>query len=85
MRHWKFALVRASMGGQIATQIAAAGSRADGIVLLGYPLHPPGKPEKMCRENLPEISVPMLFLRGSRDSLRNLDDLADVCADWVGR
>ncbi len=67
-----------SMGGRIATQIVAAGCRADGIILLGYPLHPPGKPEKMRREHLPQISVPMLFLQGTRDSLCDLDNLEPI-------
>lgn len=67
-----------SLGGRIATQIVAVGCRADGIILLGYPLHPPGKPEKMRREHLPQISVPMLFLQGTRDSLCNLDNLEPI-------
>ncbi len=70
-----------SMGGRIATQIAAAGCPSDGIILLGYPLHPPGKPEKMRRAHLPDIAVPMLFLQGTRDSLCNLEQLRPLLAE----
>lgn len=58
-----------SMGGRIASQVAA--EKADGIsglVFLGYPLHPPGRPDKMRDEHLPEIKAPMLFCQGSRDA-----------------
>ena len=53
-----------SMGGRIATQIAAAGSLevVDGIVLLGYPLHPPGKPQQLRTAHLPTITQPMVVV-----------------------
>ena len=58
-----------SMGGRIASQVAAAGAPGvDGLVFLGYPLHPPGRPEKMRTDHLPEIRVPMLFCQGARDA-----------------
>jgi uncharacterized protein len=59
-----------SMGGRIATQVAAAdrGLPIDGIVLLGYPLHPPGKPEQRRDKHLPAIKRPMLIVQGSRDT-----------------
>jgi predicted alpha/beta-hydrolase family hydrolase len=62
-----------SMGGRIATHLAAAaGSDAaangiSGLVLLGYPLHPPGKPDQLRAAHLEKIRVPMLFVQGSRD------------------
>jgi hypothetical protein len=58
-----------SMGGRIATHIAAAdpGLPIDGIVLLGYPLHPPGKPDQRRDRHLPAIKRPMLIVQGSRD------------------
>src|SRR5262245_36848729 len=59
-----------SMGGRIATQIAAA-DRAlpvGGLVLLGYPLHPPGKPAERRDQHLPQIERPILFVQGSRDA-----------------
>jgi hypothetical protein len=58
-----------SMGGRIASQVAAAdGSGIAGLVLLGYPLHPPGQPEKLRTKHLPGITAPMLFVQGSRDT-----------------
>ncbi|HKP47073.1 MAG TPA: alpha/beta fold hydrolase [Pyrinomonadaceae bacterium] len=61
-----------SMGGRIASQVAAALPRSDksvtGLVFLGYPLHPPGKPEQLRDAHLPQIESPMVFIQGSRDS-----------------
>jgi len=57
-----------SMGGRIASQVAAGGvGDLAGLVFLGYPLHPPGRPEKLRAKHLSEISAPMLFVQGSRD------------------
>ena len=59
-----------SMGGRIATQIAAADPDLpiDGLVLLGYPLHPPGRPDRKRDKHLPSIRRPMLIVQGSRDA-----------------
>jgi uncharacterized protein len=58
-----------SMGGRIASQVAAAGETdLKGLVFLGYPLHPPGKPDQLRSEHLPKVRVPMLFVQGSRDA-----------------
>lgn len=80
-----------SMGGRIATQVAAAdgadgGSEAgvDGLVLLGYPLHPPGRPDKPRTAHLPSVAAPMLFVQGERDAFGTPDELRPVlatCAD----
>ena len=76
-----------SMGGRIATQVAAAdGSDAgvDGLVLLGYPLHPPGRPDKPRTAHLPSVTAPMLFVQGQRDAFGTPDELRPVlatCAD----
>jgi len=57
-----------SMGGRIASQVAAVnGDGISGLVFLGYPLHPPGRPDKMRDEHLKDIQAPMLFVQGSRD------------------
>jgi predicted alpha/beta-hydrolase family hydrolase len=56
-----------SLGGRIASMIAAQGAPVDGLVFLGYPLHPPGKPERIRKAHLPDIKVPMLFVEGTRD------------------
>jgi predicted alpha/beta-hydrolase family hydrolase len=58
-----------SMGGRIASMIAAENEPCAGVVLLGYPLHPAGQPGKMRVEHLPRIRVPMLFVQGTRDAL----------------
>lgn len=69
-----------SMGGRIASMLAAAGDapEARGLVYLGYPLHPPGKPEKLRADHLPDIEVPQLFVQGSKDSLADLTLLRRV-------
>jgi len=59
-----------SMGGRIATHVAAqknVGS-VSGVVLLGYPLHPPGRPEQRRDAHLPDIAEPMLFVQGEKDA-----------------
>jgi uncharacterized protein len=67
-----------SMGGRIASMAAAEGMPAAGLVFLGYPLHPPGRPEKIRDGHLPDVPAPMLFLQGSRDSFARPDLLAGV-------
>jgi uncharacterized protein len=59
-----------SMGGRIATQVAAADPALPiaGLVLLGYPLHPPGRPAQRRDQHLPAIGRPMLFIQGERDA-----------------
>jgi predicted alpha/beta-hydrolase family hydrolase len=59
-----------SMGGRIATQVVAQDSSlpVDGLVLLGYPLHPPGRPAQRRDSHLPSVRCPMLFVQGSRDA-----------------
>ena len=73
-----------SMGGRIASQVVAADTRAglpagvDGLVFLGYPLHPPGRPDKLRAAHLPEIPAPMLFVQGSRDAFGTPAELRPV-------
>lgn len=68
-----------SMGGRIASQVAAAeGERVAGLVFLGYPLHPPGRPDKMRDEHLPEVKAPMLFCQGSRDTFGTEDEIKAI-------
>ena len=58
-----------SMGGRMASHIAAQGCAGiKGLVFLGYPLHPPGQPEKRRDAHLPAIGEPMLFVQGTRDA-----------------
>jgi predicted alpha/beta-hydrolase family hydrolase len=78
-----------SMGGRIASQVAAAietdsspGNLApnsiSGLVFLGYPLHPPGNPEKLRDAHLNQIKSPMLFVQGSRDAFGTGDEIRNV-------
>lgn len=70
-----------SMGGRIASQVAASPEGADKIaalVFLGYPLHPPGRPDKLRDAHLPQITAPMLFIQGSRDAFGTTDEIRHV-------
>ncbi|MGH2785381.1 MAG: alpha/beta hydrolase family protein [Actinomycetota bacterium] len=69
-----------SMGGRIATHITADGFPATGLVLQSYPLHPPGKPERIRDAHLTGIGVPMLYLWGTRDSFATPDLMAATMA-----
>lgn len=69
-----------SMGGRVASHLAADGVPCDGLLLLGYPLHPAGKPERLRAAHLENIDSPMLFIQGTRDSLCRLELLAPVLA-----
>lgn len=66
------------MGGRMASHLAARGEAMAGLVLLGYPLHPAGKPGQLRSAHLRQIACPMLFLQGSRDPLCCLDLLTRV-------
>ena len=67
-----------SMGGRIATHLAAAGTPSDGLVMLGYPLHPPGRPDRIRDEHLYLIEDPVLFVEGTRDPFCPLELLEGV-------
>jgi predicted alpha/beta-hydrolase family hydrolase len=65
-----------SMGGRIASQVAAAGGLPiAGLVFFGYPLHPPGKPAQRRDAHLPAITAPMLFVQGSNDAFGSADEI----------
>jgi len=67
-----------SFGGRMASMAVAEGMEAAGLVYLGYPLHPPGKPDKLRDEHLYGLTTPMLFLQGSRDTFATPGILTDV-------
>ncbi len=76
-----------SMGGRMASMLlagsedtlpAALRERVRGAVYLGYPLHPPGRPERLRADHLPDVGVPQLFVSGTRDSLCDLELLRPV-------
>jgi hypothetical protein len=70
-----------SLGGRIASMaVADDGMAAAGLVFLGYPLHPPGKPERIRDEHLYRIDVPMIFVEGTRDPFATPELLAGVIA-----
>ena len=72
-----------SLGGRIASHVAP-GSPAVGVVFLGYPLHPPGKPDRARTANLTAVSVPMLFVQGTRDPFCPLPELRRFLATHEG-
>ncbi|UKA72990.1 alpha/beta hydrolase family protein [Arthrobacter sp. FW306-06-A] len=67
-----------SFGGRMASMAVAEGMNAAGLVYLGYPLHAPGKPDKLRDEHLYGLTTPMLFLQGTRDTFATADILSDV-------
>ena len=58
-----------SMGGRVASMLAAEGFGCDGLLLLAYPLHPAGQREKLRAAHLPQIKAPVLCINGTRDAL----------------
>jgi predicted alpha/beta-hydrolase family hydrolase len=76
-----------SMGGRAASMLAAEGFDCDGLLLMAYPLHPAGQPEKLRDAHLPSIRVPVLCFNGTRDDLCRRDlmerALQTVTADWT--
>jgi hypothetical protein len=67
-----------SMGGRVATMLAADGLACDGLLLFAYPLHPAGQPEKLRDAHLPKIRVPVLCFNGTRDALCTQELMNDV-------
>ena len=87
----RLALGGRSMGGRMCSMAVAEGLPAAALVLLSYPLHPPGKPDKLRVEHLGAITVPTLFVSGDRDPFgtpaefaEHLDKIAgDVTVHWL--
>lgn len=73
-----------SLGGRICSMAVAEGLAARGLILLSYPLHPPGKPEKLRTEHFPAIGVPCLFVSGDRDPFGKPDELLEATAAISG-
>jgi hypothetical protein len=80
-----------SMGGRVCSLAVAEGLPAAGLVLVAYPLHPPGRPERLRVDHFPQIAVPCLFVSGTRDPFGTPDELeahtsaiaGDVSHVWV--
>lgn len=73
-----------SMGGRAASVLVSQGADCNGLLLLAYPLHPPGQPDKLRIEHLPRIGVPVLCLSGTRDPFCT-PDLMRATLDGLGR
>jgi len=82
-----------SMGGRMCSMAVAEGLAAAGLVLLSYPLHPPGKPDKLRVEHFGDIEVPTLFVNGDRDPFGTPAEFGahlgaiggDVTVHWLER
>jgi hypothetical protein len=75
-----------SMGGRMATHLAAQGmAPLAGVVALGYPLHPPGKPGQLRSAHLPAIAVPVLVVQGEKDTFGTPDELRAALATMQAR
>jgi predicted alpha/beta-hydrolase family hydrolase len=70
-----------SIGGRIASLVAAGMEtpvEIAALVFLGYPLHPPGRPDKLRDAHLPQIKAPMLFVQGARDTFGTTGEIGDL-------
>lgn len=76
-----------SMGGRMTSQAAAENllGSVKGLVFFGFPLHPPNRPGTKRAEHLAKVSVPMLFLQGTRDTLADLTLLRPICSKLGSR
>lgn len=80
-----------SMGGRMCSMAVAEGLPAAGLVLISYPLHPPGRPDSLRVEHLAALHVPCLFISGTRDTFGTPDELTrwtatipgDVSHVWI--
>jgi predicted alpha/beta-hydrolase family hydrolase len=64
-----------SMGGRMCSMAVAEGLPARGLVLISYPLHPPGRPDRARTAHLPDLRLPTLFISGTRDTFGTVDEL----------
>lgn len=72
-----------SMGGRMASMVASRGDFSPapaGLIFFGYPLHPPGKPEQRRDKHLRDITVPMLFVHGTRDPFGTPEEMSALVA-----
>lgn len=73
-----------SMGGRAASVAVAEGLGAGGLLLLSYPLHPPGKPDSLRVEHFERIGIPVLIVQGDRDPFGKPDEFAPHLARIAG-
>ncbi|WP_426571751.1 alpha/beta family hydrolase [Aquihabitans sp. McL0605] len=80
IRPGRLALGGRSMGGRMCSMAVADGLPAAALILIAYPLHPPGKPDTLRIEHLPQLEVPCLFVSGTRDPFGTPDELEAATA-----
>lgn len=76
-RHGKVLLGGRSFGGRVCSMVAADGFATAGLVLVSYPLHPPGKPAQLRIEHFPKIKAKCLFVSGTRDAFGTREELEE--------
>jgi hypothetical protein len=74
----RLALGGRSMGGRMCSMAVAAGLPAAALVLVSYPLHPPGKPDRLRTDHFPELRLPCLFVSGTRDAFGTPEELEEA-------
>jgi predicted alpha/beta-hydrolase family hydrolase len=74
-----------SMGGRICSMAVAEGMPAAGLVLVSYPLHPPGRPDRMRTDHFGRLEVPCLFISGTRDAFGTPAELEAAVALIPGK
>lgn len=87
----RIALGGRSMGGRMCSMAVAEGLPAAALVLVSYPLHPPGKPERLRVDHFPQLHLPCLFVSGTRDAFGSPEELehhtaaipGPVTHEWV--
>ncbi len=84
VRPHRIALGGRSMGGRMCSMAVAEGLPAAALVLLSYPLHPPGQPERLRVEHLPRITVPCLFVGGTKDPFGSPEEIEHHTAAIAG-
>lgn len=80
----KVAVGGRSMGGRMCSMAVAEGFDAAALVLVSYPLHPPGRTDRMRDEHFPDIAIPCLFVSGTRDAFASCDELETATAAIAG-
>jgi uncharacterized protein len=80
----RVALGGRSMGGRMCSMAVAQGLDAAALVLISYPLHPPGRPEQLRDQHFPSIVVPCLFVSGTRDAFASPEELEAATASIQG-
>jgi uncharacterized protein len=73
-----------SMGGRICSQVVAGGLPSAGLALVSYPLHPPGRPERLRTSHFPALGVPCLFVSGTRDAFGTPAELEEAATAIPG-